>query len=235
MVSVCAAQERGATPAAHKAASSQSAQARWDAMRAYAAALMPAQRVGIVNGMFNAFDFGTDQDLLGVEDHWDTPLEFVARGAGDCEDFAIAKYFMLLQSGVDSRRLKLAYVFHSGGAGMPVNFGAAGPKRGHMVVLYWGEGDLSDPLVLDLVARIEPLSARSDLQLVFDFDHSATYAIHDSAVADIAVHRMLTHWLGVLSRGGFVGDGELPRLVARNATARTTVAMAATRIKVAQR
>lgn len=40
-------------------------------------------------------------------DNWQTPLETVARGAGDCEDFAILKYYLALHAGVTHDDLSL--------------------------------------------------------------------------------------------------------------------------------
>ena len=42
----------------------------------------------------------------GESDRWAAPAEFFARG-GDCEDYAIAKYFALRELGVPSERLRI--------------------------------------------------------------------------------------------------------------------------------
>ncbi|MCO4759724.1 MAG: phosphoglycerate kinase, partial [Oceanospirillaceae bacterium] len=41
----------------------------------------------------NSATYRSDRQLFGVEDHWSAPAEFIRRGQGDCEDFAIAKFF----------------------------------------------------------------------------------------------------------------------------------------------
>ena len=43
-------------------------------------------------------------------DYWATPIEFLASHGGDCEDFAIAKYFTLIQLGIPEEQLTLTYV-----------------------------------------------------------------------------------------------------------------------------
>lgn len=48
-----------------------------------------------------------DKNNYGVSDYWATPDEFFARNAGDCEDFAIAKYAALKALGVPEERMRL--------------------------------------------------------------------------------------------------------------------------------
>ncbi len=48
-----------------------------------------------------------DRDQFGREDLWQTPLAF-AGGGGDCEDFAIAKYFVLKLLGFPASDLRIA-------------------------------------------------------------------------------------------------------------------------------
>ncbi|WP_127471960.1 transglutaminase-like cysteine peptidase [Thiomicrorhabdus aquaedulcis] len=47
------------------------------------------------------FIYATDQALYGKSDHWATPAEFLANGAGDCEDFAIYKSHLLKERGIE--------------------------------------------------------------------------------------------------------------------------------------
>ncbi|MCG6122516.1 MAG: transglutaminase-like cysteine peptidase [Microvirga sp.] len=48
----------------------------------------------------------TDAANYGRQEHWSLP----DNGAGDCEDYALLKKKMLIESGVDSRRLTMAVV-----------------------------------------------------------------------------------------------------------------------------
>ena len=48
-----------------------------------------------VNRFFNEVRFVADERVWGQKDYWATPLEFLGKNAGDCEDFTIAKYFTL--------------------------------------------------------------------------------------------------------------------------------------------
>ncbi|MBW2734199.1 MAG: transglutaminase-like cysteine peptidase [Deltaproteobacteria bacterium] len=45
------------------------------------------------------FTFKNDIDVWSIKDYWAAPHEFAAKGEGDCDDFAIYKYFALKQIG----------------------------------------------------------------------------------------------------------------------------------------
>ena len=51
-----------------------------------------------------------DMTLYGVAERWATPLVTFANGAGDCEDYAIAKYVALRQVGIPEDDLRLVVV-----------------------------------------------------------------------------------------------------------------------------
>lgn len=52
-----------------------------------------------------------DLTLYGVNERWTTPLVTFANGAGDCEDYAIAKYVALRQVGIPEGDLRLVVVY----------------------------------------------------------------------------------------------------------------------------
>lgn len=65
-------------------------------------------RLGEVNRAVNlAIRPVSDLANFGETDVWSAPLSTLARGSGDCEDYAIAKMVLLLESGVPSRDLRL--------------------------------------------------------------------------------------------------------------------------------
>lgn len=65
-------------------------------------------RVGEINRAFNlAIRPMSDQAQYGVEDLWTSPLATLAAGAGDCEDYAIAKFVALREAGISSEDLRL--------------------------------------------------------------------------------------------------------------------------------
>ena len=63
-------------------------------------------RLKYVNNFFNQWPAGLDEKLWGVEDYWANPWEFMAYG-GDCEDYAIAKFYALKTLGVPAKDLCL--------------------------------------------------------------------------------------------------------------------------------
>jgi predicted transglutaminase-like cysteine proteinase len=65
-------------------------------------------RLGHVNRAINlALRTGRDMDLYGQEDVWRSPLALLEIGAGDCEDYAIAKFVALRAAGMASEDLRL--------------------------------------------------------------------------------------------------------------------------------
>jgi predicted transglutaminase-like cysteine proteinase len=52
-----------------------------------------------VNSAFNAHRYTLDINNWGIEDYWETPYQFLKKN-GDCEDYAISKYFTLKALGV---------------------------------------------------------------------------------------------------------------------------------------
>ncbi len=65
-------------------------------------------RIGEINRAVNlAIRPVSDFARFGVPDVWTTPLTTFASGTGDCEDYAIAKYVALRQTGIAARDLRL--------------------------------------------------------------------------------------------------------------------------------
>jgi predicted transglutaminase-like cysteine proteinase len=64
-----------------------------------------------INAFFNAWPHREDRDAWGREEYWATPLEFV-HCSGDCEDYAIAKYYALRDLGVPTESLRLVGVWN---------------------------------------------------------------------------------------------------------------------------
>jgi predicted transglutaminase-like cysteine proteinase len=84
---------------------------RFLAIAALAHAQPGRARLGVANRAINlAVRPMSDLVQYGVDDRWATPLETLARGAGDCEDYAIAKYAVLRAAGVDEDDLRLIVV-----------------------------------------------------------------------------------------------------------------------------
>jgi len=60
-----------------------------------------------VNAYVNRTPYQPDSERFGMVDYWATPREFLGR-AGDCEDYAIAKYLSLRKLGWQPSELRIA-------------------------------------------------------------------------------------------------------------------------------
>jgi predicted transglutaminase-like cysteine proteinase len=139
--------------------------------------------------------YAEDRDVWHVEDYWATPLETLGRGLGDCEDYAIAKYFSLLIVGIPSDQLRITYVKARVGTQNNVTFVA------HMVLAYY-PSVTSEPYILDsLIDDVRPASRRSDLSPVFGFNSDGIWigAEHGTRSSGSSTAR-LSHWRGLIER-----------------------------------
>jgi len=115
-------------------------------------------KLRLVNRFFNRLAFLDDTIHWHKKDYWATPVEFLASGGGDCEDFALAKYFTLKALGVPENKMNMTYVK------------AIRLNQAHMVLTYYPAPG-AEPLILDnLVSAIEPASHRPDLLPVYSFN-----------------------------------------------------------------
>jgi predicted transglutaminase-like cysteine proteinase len=111
-----------------------------------------------VNRMLNRVPFVDDEAHWKEVDYWATPAETIGSNGADCEDFSIAKYFLLKELGVPIARLRLTYV-----KSLRLN-------QAHMVLAYYARPD-AEPLVLDnLEDTVRPASQRRDLVPVYSFN-----------------------------------------------------------------
>ena len=111
-----------------------------------------------VNRLLNRVPFIDDAVHWGQEDYWATPAESIGSNGADCEDFSIAKYFLLKELGVPIARLRLTYV-----KSLKLN-------QPHMVLAYYASPN-AEPLVLDnLEDLVRPASQRRDLVPVYSFN-----------------------------------------------------------------
>jgi predicted transglutaminase-like cysteine proteinase len=152
-----------------------------------------ATRLAAVNQFFNRrIVFMEDSQNWKQADYWASPVELLARGAGDCEDYVIAKYFSLLVAGMPAVRLRLVYVRLQVG-------GPQGAVLPHMVLAYYASPN-AEPAILDnLVNDIKPASRRPDLVPVFSFNgDSVWHGVDGPPVADSIAR--LSRWREVLAK-----------------------------------
>lgn len=163
----------------------------WLAMMNEAQSLPESTRLRVVNDFWNfRVRGGEDIHVWGKKDYWATPLESLAKGAGDCEDFVIAKYFSLVRAGVAPEKLRFIYVrARVGGMGSSASIA-------HMVLGYYETPDAT-PLILDnLMGSVVPASRRTDLTPVFSFNAQGVYV---AGAATRPVDR-IGHWRDLMSR-----------------------------------
>lgn len=133
----------------------------WLALIATSKQKTDQEKVERVNAFFNQLQFVSDQQHWGRNDYWATPIEMLASGGGDCEDYSISKYFTLLALGVAIDKLKITYV--KALKPNPVS-------QAHMVLTYFASPS-AIPVVLDnLDGEIKPADQRPDLLPIYSFN-----------------------------------------------------------------
>ena len=145
-------------------------------------------RLTLINDFFDQhLRYAEDIDVWGVQDYWASPLEALQKGAGDCEDYAIAKYLSLASAGVPIAKLRMVYVRAMvGGKSLP-----------HMVLAYYSQPG-AEPLILDnLVTEVKPASQRGDLSPVFSFNSEGLWSGVGAATMGNPVAR-LSQWRELL-------------------------------------
>ncbi|BCD87281.1 hypothetical protein PSm6_36880 [Pseudomonas solani] len=168
----------------------------WSVLIDGSGALPEKDKLAAVNRFFNRqLRFVDDQRNWGQNDYWATPVEALVKGAGDCEDYSIAKYFTLRRLGIPSEKLRITYV-------KALNYNQA-----HMVLTYYASPS-SDPLVLDnLIGEIRPASQRKDLLPVYAFNAEGLY----TAGKRSGDSKKLSRWQDILQKmraeGFAIGEG----------------------------
>ncbi|MBS0850020.1 transglutaminase-like cysteine peptidase [Citrobacter sp. JGM124] len=149
-----------------------------------------------VNHFFNSrMRFVDDIIVWGVEDYWATPIEFLRKGAGDCEDYALAKYFTLRELGVPASQLRLIYV-----KALELN-------KAHMVVAWYPTPD-AIPLILDnLKTAILPATQRNDLLPVYSFNEQGLWIPQAGKNKRVGDSTRLSRWQDLLTKMRAEGFG----------------------------
>jgi predicted transglutaminase-like cysteine proteinase len=141
----------------------------------------------LCNRYFNSIPYASDSKHWLMEDFWATPAETVASNGGDCEDYAIAKYFALKERDVPLGKMRITYVRH-----LKLN-------EAHMVLAYYPEPD-AEPLILDnTINDIKPASQRTDLVPVYSFNDEDVRS-DENGGRKVGSPRQLRLWTGLLNR-----------------------------------
>lgn len=169
---------------------------QWDALITSSADLPEHEQLKRVNRFFNRqLRFIDDRQIWQQNDYWATPIEALVKGAGDCEDYSIAKYFTLRRLGLPSDKLRITYV-----KALQLN-------QAHMVLGYYAS-PTAEPWVLDnLVNEIQPASQRTDLLPVYAFNAEGVYL--PGSRSKKSDSKKISHWQDLLKKmrmEGFVID-----------------------------
>ena len=162
----------------------------WDSMLESSKNESVLNKIKNVNDFFNRITYKTDQAHWKKKDYWATPFEFMGTGAGDCEDYAIAKYFSLVKLGIPEDKLRITYVTYRGRG----NFDQA-----HMVLTYY-HTPTATPVVLDNIDKTLQLATkRNDLTPIYSFNALGLWQAKNKGEAKIGDNN-LKSWKDLMSR-----------------------------------
>lgn len=125
------------------------------------------KKLKVINDFFNKIKYMSDKKVWRKKDYWASPFEFLGVGAGDCEDYAIAKYFALRAVGIPDSKLKITYV--------KLKQRNKKYEEAHMVLNYYHKPN-STPIILDNVVKSLKLATkRKDLKPIYSFNASGLW------------------------------------------------------------
>ncbi len=163
----------------------------WDSMMINTQDKKILQKLKKVNDFFNHIKYKTDLRHWRRKDYWATPFEFMGTGAGDCEDYAIAKYFSLRKLGVPDSKLRITYVIYK----------RRGTKyeQAHMVLTYYHKAN-STPIVLDNInKKLKLASKRKDLKPIYSFNAGGLWQAKNKGSIKVGRNN-LKAWKSLMSR-----------------------------------
>ena len=163
----------------------------WDKMLQSSKDLGTLKKLKKVNDFFNKIKYKTDPKHWKKRDYWATPFEFMGTGAGDCEDYAIAKYYSLRKLGIKESKLRIAYVKYKK---IRSKF-----EQAHMVLTYHHKpGDT--PIILDNInKRLKLATKRKDLKPVYSFNAKGLWQAKNKGSVKVGKNT-LGSWKDLMSR-----------------------------------
>lgn len=78
----------------------------WANLERKARPLSQPEQLRLVNAFWNGWPYREDQTNWGKADYWAIPAQFLVK-SGDCEDYAIVKYFTLKELGFDPASMRI--------------------------------------------------------------------------------------------------------------------------------
>jgi len=144
-----------------------------------------------VNDFFNKIKYVSDLRHWKKKDYWATPFEFMGSGAGDCEDYAIAKYFSLRKLGVPDEKLRITYVSY--------RRSNSKYEQAHMVLTYFHKPGAT-PIVLDNInKKLQLATKRTDLKPVYSFNADGLWQAKNKGSVKVGRNN-LRSWKDLMSR-----------------------------------
>lgn len=146
-----------------------------------------------VNDFFNKIKYKRDLAHWGKNDYWAAPFEFMGTGAGDCEDYAIAKYYSLIKLGIPEHKLRITYV--------KLLRKRTKYEEAHMVLTYYHKKN-STPIVLDNVnKKLQLASKRKDLKPIYSFNANGLWQAKNKGKSSIKIgSNNLKAWQDLMTR-----------------------------------
>ena len=165
----------------------------WDKLIESTKSKKTLQKLKIVNDFFNKIPYRLDKKHWRKKDYWATPFEFMGTGAGDCEDYAIAKYFTLRKLGVPEDKLRITYVKY---LKKRSKF-----EQAHMVLTYYHKQN-STPVILDNInKKLKLASKRKDLKPIYSFNAQGLWKAKNKGKSSQRVGKNnLKSWKSLISR-----------------------------------
>ena len=165
----------------------------WDKLIESAKDKKTLQKLKLVNDFFNRIPYKLDKRHWGQTDYWATPFEFLGTGAGDCEDYAIAKYYTLRKLGIAEEKLRITYVKYLKSRSKY--------EQAHMVLTYYHKKN-STPIVLDNInKKLKLASKRKDLKPIYSFNAQGLWKAKNKGRSSQRVGKNnLKSWKNLISR-----------------------------------
>ncbi len=165
----------------------------WDNLLNKSKKLSSLKKLKNINDFFNKIKYKRDKAHWKKKDYWASPFEFMGTGAGDCEDYAIAKYFSLIKLGIPENKLRITYV--------KLLRRRTKYEEAHMVLTYFHKPN-STPIVLDNVNKKLKLSTkRRDLKPVYSFNANGLWQAKNKGRSSLKVGKNnLKNWKSMMRR-----------------------------------
>lgn len=78
----------------------------WGQLRSRTNGKNPLEQLRVVNSFWNTWPYKEDRINWNQADYWAIPAQFLQK-SGDCEDYAIVKYFTLKELGFDPKKMRI--------------------------------------------------------------------------------------------------------------------------------